>query len=372
MNRGTILHLFGWDKKFVLPFIDLVHKHFSNGQHRFIIYGSVDISELAPADDTVIYTSLLKNSLALAKEMRNAEKIILHGLFSNHLFYILAFQPWLLKKCCWVLWGGDLYVHNKKNKDWRWFKNEFFRKIVIKRLSLITTTVPGDYELVKKWYKTKARYIQNLMYNSHLSRQCTSDIPSKNKTIIVQIGNSSDPSNNHREVIDKLANCTKKEFVVFAPLSYGDEGYRKEIISYGLEKLGKNFIPMTDFISFSQYNKYLTSVDVAIFNHKRQQGMGNLIGLLSLGKKVYIRSDVTPWDYINGTGIIIYDTKGIFDLTPLDKAISKKNMEIASKVFSEKKLVSSWNSIFNHHFSDTGRAFGGDKEIHSNMHRATK
>ena len=193
------------------------------------------------------------------------------------------------------------------------------------------------------------------MYYSHIARQCPTEIASEKKITAVQIGNSSDPSNNHREIIDKLANYTKNNFVVFAPLSYGDECYKKEIISYGLKKLGKNFIPITNFIPFSQYTEYLTSVDVAIFNHKRQQGMGNIIGLLSLGKKVYIRSDTTPWKYMNKIGITSFDTKGTLDLDPLDDAISKKNIEIALEVFSEKKLVSSWNIIFNHPFADIGQ-----------------
>ena len=355
MNQGTILHLLPWDKKFVLPFIDLVHKHFDNGLHRFIVYGLVGTDELTLSNDTTICTNLLKNSYALSKSMHNAEKIILHGLFNIHLVYILAFQPWLLKKCCWVLWGGDLYVHNKKNKDWHWFRKELFRKIVIKHLSLITTTVPGDYELVKEWYNTKAQFIQNLMYYSHIARLGSSERVGDNKIVMVQIGNSSDPSNNHREIINNLANYTKNDFVVFAPLSYGDECYKKEIISYGIKRLGNKFIPITNFVSFSQYTEYLKSIDVAIFNHKRQQGMGNLIGLLSLGKKVYIRSDVTPWKYMNELGITLYDTKGKLDLNILDDAISKRNMEIATKVFSENKLVSSWNIIFNQPFSDIGR-----------------
>ena len=114
MNKESILHLFGWDKKFVLPFIDLVHKHFDDGRHKFIIYGSVGSEEVPPSNDIFICTNLLKNSCVVAKKMHNAEKIILHGLFNCHLLYILALQPWLLKKCCWVLWGGDLYAHNKK------------------------------------------------------------------------------------------------------------------------------------------------------------------------------------------------------------------------------------------------------------------
>lgn len=356
MKQGTILHLFGWDKKFMPPFRDFIHKHFADGRHRFIVYGAVPPGELTPSSDTVIYPSLLKNSFAVSRAMHKAEKIILHGLFSSHLFYILAFQPWLLKKCCWVIWGGDLYVRDTREKDWRWVKNEFFRKIVFSNISLITTTVPGDYKLVKKWYKTKARFVQNLMYYSHLARQISSERISKEKSVVIQIGNSGDSSNNHKELIDKLSNCKNTNFIVYAPLSYGDEKHISEVKSYGFNKLGTFFVPITEFMPFLKYTEYLRSIDVAIFNHRRQQGMGNLIGLIGLGKKVYIRSDVTPWEYFNELGITIYDTKGELSLVPLNDSISKRNKDIARKEFSEEKLISSWNAIFNCPFYEIGRA----------------
>jgi dTDP-N-acetylfucosamine:lipid II N-acetylfucosaminyltransferase len=347
VSQGTILHLFHWDKKFAPPFRDLIHEHFADGRHKFVVYGEVEPDALPASADTVVYRSLLKNFSSLSRAMHRAEKIILHGLFNHHMFYILALQPWLLKKCCWVIWGGDLYFHEAEQKDIHWKRCELARQFVIKRLPLVTTTVPGDYLLVREWYKTKARYIQNLMYSSHICRQVLPCDDEENDILVIQIGNSADPSNNHKEIIDKLSALKANNFVVYAPLSYGNKSYADEVIAYGLGKLGDRFIPLTAFMPFEKYNDYLRRVDMVIFNHMRQQAMGNTIALLSLGKMVWLRSDVTPWSYFNELGLNVYDSKGQLQLCKLPPHKKLANIELCKKVFSERALVSAWRRVFN-------------------------
>ncbi|HEX4343265.1 MAG TPA: TDP-N-acetylfucosamine:lipid II N-acetylfucosaminyltransferase [Verrucomicrobiae bacterium] len=351
MSQGTILHLFHWDKKFAPPFRDMIHEHFADGRHKFVIYGNVEPDAMEVSADTVIYSRLLKNFFSLSRAMHRAEKIILHGLFNSNPIYILALQPWLLKKCCWVIWGGDLYAHEAKQKSWRWKKYESLREFVIKRLPLITTTVPGDYLLVEEWYGTKARFIQNLMYTSHIYRQVSPCNDKENDKLVIQIGNSADPSNNHKEIIDKLSALNANNFVVYVPLSYGNESYRDEVIAYGLSKLGDRFIPLTTFMSFEQYNNYLRGVDIVIFNHMRQQAMGNTIALLSLGKTVWLRSDVTPWSYFNELGLNVYDSKVQLHLCKMPRDKRQQNIELCTEIFSEKALLSAWKAIFNKPFS---------------------
>lgn len=325
MNQGIILHLFGWDKKFVLPFRKFVQKNFADNRHRFIIYGAIDTDVDTQSLDTVTHRSLLRNLFTVSRDLNAANKIILHGLFNGHLLYILTLQPWLLKKCHWVIWGGDLYEHEASRNDWRWQKNEFVRRFLIKRLGHLVTYVPGDAQLARKWYGAKGQYHECLMYTSNVYHDY--EVKAQpHTTVNIQIGNSADPSNNHFEILEKLKPFRDQDIAIYAPLSYGDQAHAKSVIDAGIGIFGNKFKPMTDFMPFAKYLEFLGQIDIAVFAHKRQQAMGNTITLLGLGKKVYMRSDVTPWTMFDKLGIKVFD-------------FSTLNSELISKDIQERNIV---------------------------------
>jgi dTDP-N-acetylfucosamine:lipid II N-acetylfucosaminyltransferase len=344
LSQGTILHLFHWDKKFAPPFRDLIHEHFADGRHKFVVYGDVEPDALPASADTVVYRSLLKNFSSLSRAMHRAEKIILHGLFNHHMFYILALQPWLLKKCCWVIWGGDLYFHEAEPKSLGWKKVEVFRSFVIKRLGHFLTYVPGDYELAKQWYGAKGQYHECLMYPSNVYNGHAVKT-TQHSTINIQIGNSADPSNNHLEVLERLMPYRDQDIAIYVPLSYGNKDHAAAVIKAGTEMFGKKFIPLTEFMPFDQYLEFLGNIDIAIFNHKRQQAMGNAIALLGLGKKVYMRNDVTSRSMFAEIGVKIFDISEI-DIAPLSDNLRSTNHGQIANTFSKCRLRKQLEDVF--------------------------
>jgi dTDP-N-acetylfucosamine:lipid II N-acetylfucosaminyltransferase len=279
--------------------------------------------------------------------MYKAKKIILHGLFDPRLILLLAFQPWLIKKTCWAIWGGDLYSYRKKNINWsNWLKENFFKYMLARKIPLITTTVPGDFQLAQYYYKTSAEYISNLMYPSHLARFNEVNNANKGKEVVIQIGNSADPENNHLEIIDKLEKFKNDNIKVYAPLSYGDKKYGDAISRYGKIKFGEKFVPMREILKFEEYNNYLSKIDIVIFNHKRQQAMGNTIGLLSYGKKVYLRKDITPWKFFKDMKLSIFDSTAELSMELLDEKTKDDNVKICREEFCEMKLFEAWDIIF--------------------------
>lgn len=296
MNQN-ILHIGPCDK-FIPPFIEFVKDNFDFSKHEFLLSNSMSENEFISYPNVKLSgkdkVSKIRHYASVISKMRQADKIILHSLFDIKIVQILFFSPWLLKKCYWVMWGGDLYVHSLGKRTRYWYKNEFFRRPVIKNMGHLVTYIKGDVDLARKWYGATGEYHECLMYLSNTYKAL--DIPNiKSSTINIQIGNSADPSNNHIEILDKLLPFKDKNIRIYAPLSYGDKAHAKEVISTGKELFGDKFIALTDFMPFEEYLKFLGSIDIAIFNHKRQQAMGNTITLLGLGKTVFIRSDTTQW-----------------------------------------------------------------------------
>jgi dTDP-N-acetylfucosamine:lipid II N-acetylfucosaminyltransferase len=287
-------------------------------------------------------TSLLDNA-------NKADKIILHGLFDPWVVLFFTFNPWLLKKCYWIIWGGDLYRFQRSKMNAMDRVYEAARKTVIQNIGHLVTYIPGDVNLARQWYGAKGVYHDCIVYPSNTVDDIMtigkSVENSQAKTINILLGNSADPSNNHIGALEKLLPYKDKDLKIYAPLSYGNQENAKLVIKTAKEWFGDSFIPLTSFMPLAEYLSFLKCIDVAIFNHNRQQGMGNTITLLALGVKVFMRSDVAQWRFFNDLNIGIYDINEISIDAMLSSAPSD-NIEIVQERFSKIQLHTQLSLIF--------------------------
>jgi len=332
MNKNFIVHIVVIEK-FIPPFVDFVNEYFDMKKHLFVVLGKRDDTFGKLDAENMVFIDKNIKALKLILYMNRADKIILHGLWSHRLNQVLFINPWLYKKCYWVMWGGDFYFPEKQSS---------LQRYTIKKINHFVTYIKGDYDLVKKWYGAKGTYHECFMYTSNLYKDY--DMPEvKHQNINIQVGNSADPTNNHSEAFDKLEKYKDTNINIYVPLSYGDKEYAKEVIIQGKRIFGDKFKPLVDFMSFENYLDFLANIDIAIFAHERQQAMGNTITLLGLGKKVYMRSDVTPWSFFNTIDVKIFDLENI-NLDLFNEKLT--NQKIIKEYFSEENLVFQWKSIF--------------------------
>lgn len=348
-----ILHVCGLDK-FIPPFIDFIEKNFDFNNHYFWLSGS-HVRFSVKQESSVYKVKKGKHwqalgLLKLVKLMHRSEKIILHGLFNMKVVLLLFLMPWLLKKCYWVIWGGDLYVYQLGIRKWKWKFKEVFRRPVIKNMGHLITYIPGDVELARKWYGARGEYHECLMYLSNVVDpkiiHMKDDEVKTHAGLNILVGNSADPSNNHIETLQKLMPYKDEEIKIYVPLSYGDQQHAQRVIKQGKEWFGEKFIPVTSFISFDEYIFFLKNIDIAIFNHERQQAMGNTIALLSMGKKVIMQEHVSQFVMLKGLGFEVKALGKLADLNMLESVSSKKNIDIACSAFSFDRLVKQYSIIF--------------------------
>lgn len=345
----NILHIFkNTNEKFYNPFISFINDNFNPDNHYFMIekYTDKDSEFSVAANVELVH---IRKYLNLIKRLYTSDKIILHSLMSPRLVLLLFFQPWLLKKCYWAIWGADLYYYKYRQRNLKSYIYEQMRKKIIKNLNGLITHIKNDYELAKKWYRTRGTYYYSCLYPSNLYKNYTLNDETINcKETHIQVGNSADPSNNHFEVLDKLYKYKDLDIEIICPLSYGNKEYARQVVEYGNEKFGHKFIPITEFLSFDKYLDLLTKTDIAIFNHNRQQALGNIITLLGLGKKVYIRKEITTWQFCIDHDLKVYCANDEFDEIFVDTPmyVKKNNIERIKTQFSEEKLVNDWDAVF--------------------------
>lgn len=330
--KNNILHIMK-PEKFNVPFIDFMKKNFDISSHKFLFLSKPQYDYGMTKAYKVIW--IKNNYFKLLKEMYFADKIILHGLWKKKFFIFLFLNPWLLKKCYWIIWGGDLYP--LENQSW-------IKKQVIKNMGHFITYIKGDYELTQKWYGANGKYHECFMYPSNLYKEY--NIKQKeHSTINIQVGNSGFETNNHRDILDQLKKYQDENIKIFVPLSYGNQEYAKEVISYGKGIFGDKFIPLTEFMPFEKYLEFLSEIDIAIFAHKRQQAMGNTITLLGLGKKVYMRSDITPWQLFKDIDVKVFDLESI-EIEVINVEIQKENQLKIKEYFSKENYLNQLQNLF--------------------------
>lgn len=346
MKRATVLHIVEFEK-FIPPFIDLVRQHLARERHQFFfVHGGEKYPDEADQSDITRlsdFPSRLRGLLHLSARMRAADKIVLHGLTHARLIVPLYLQRWLLPKTYWIIWGQDLYTYQSPVRTRSWRMKEFFRRPVIRGIGHLVTYVPGDVGLARQWYGATGRLEHCILYPSNQFNELALEPVSHEGTHIL-IGNSADPSNHHAEILQALLPWRDQAIHITAPLSYGDARHAEAIASLGRKMFGTQFTALRDFMPYTEYLRLLSSVDIAIFNHDRQQGMGNIISLLGLGKTVYMRPGTTSWAALTALGAQVR-TLDHFDLDPLSDAEMATNRRVIREHFSRERLVQQLQQI---------------------------
>jgi len=326
----------------ISQFIEFMNERFDLSAHEFRVFGEharCPVNQVNNVyEPSTTRLGRARSYFGLILSMCSAKKIILHGL-SQRVVRILWAMPWLLKKCYWVMWGGDLYSYKFEDRNWSWILREFFRRSVVRNMGFLVTGTFGDVELARKWYGAKGKYIRCFNYPSNIYKPHYA-LEKKHSAINIQIGNSADPTNNHVDIFEKLEVFKNEDIRIFVPLSYGDKEYAAKIVARGKEVFGDKFIPLTEFMPLKEYLNFLVEIDIAVFNHRRQQAFGNIITLLGLGKKVYINSESTLNGVFQDFGIIIYDVIDL-DIELLGNKARFSNIEKVKDRFSEESLVQS-------------------------------
>lgn len=305
--------------------------------------------------------------LKLFRSASKSSRVVLHFLSPNFkmilVYLVIVFLK--KKKVTWVLWGGDLYynfgvVTVPGTDKISWKIRKFLLKFIVRNLDEIACLLKEDYNLAVEVTGTKAKY-RHLFYPNPVNLEKVHQFSLHRNSafesdayISVLVGNSADPSNNHLEVFEALQRLPEEEKMklrIICPLAYGNFRYAAEVKNYGERSFGNRFVGIYELQEPEEYAKLLSTVNVAIFNHRRQQALGNILALLAAGKTVFIRSDTTTWKFLKSNNLKVFDTiellaKPELIFKYLDKEFVKQNSEIVVNKFGYERCLHLWEQAF--------------------------
>ena len=348
-SKKKILHILTPDK-FTLPFIGMVNKEFGPANHLFLCTSDPNTSFPGGAANVRFLRNpyrkyFVQNTALFFRCISNATRIILHG--NPLLFYFIVF-PWLPARTYWVIYGYEIDdSHVRIERTWA---ERFVRWFVLRRIGGHITHIEGDSGHVNRLFKSKAKFFYSPIYLSNVSgpHAAANDKEERLKPPVrILAGNNTSPTNNHESIFKMLLPYKEEDIEIYCPLSYGlYNDYRDHVIAMGREYFGSRFIAMTEFMKPEEYLDFIEGIDIAVFNHQRQEGMGVIIQLLNYGKIVYMNGTTTSYKSFINRGFRVFDNSLILKEGLFKYRDVSDNPRLTEIYYSYNELVSSWGRIF--------------------------
>jgi hypothetical protein len=324
--------------KFTIPTVNFINGHFLQEDNLFLVRTAIP--------EHYRYLNFPENAIQYSCNLLNPKdfidkKLIFHSLFDEQCVHWLYNNPYLLNHSYWMIWGGDLY--NAPNDE----INTFVRKNIYGIGSFC------DNDLVKEKYGSNHVFFDTNMAMAPISitsENKINKIRNKNDATVIQINNSADDST--LEMLDILSKFKNENVQIRTVLSYGKVQFNQYIINKGKELFGDKFSYIAKMISPDDYLKYLADNDILILCQNRQQGGGNATTSLQLGKKVFIKSDVTTTQYFENNGIKIFDSNKIKDMNfnefcEISGETIANNIKFIELLIDDEQVIRNISTVFN-------------------------
>lgn len=298
------------------------------------------------------------------------EERSLWGLFGNPLFkkrlkscsFILldyaslsalyGLAPYL-KRTVVQFWGGDLHsiIHPERALKVARSRAALF---ALKRCAGYLTLTKMEYQKLAATADLKGFHLLGgVGAPKRVLKETYLQIPHMQRGSRVLLGNSATESGRHKDAIDRLSKFKSCGIELYVPLSYGNSDYAKEITEYGCRIFGQNFHPVTEYMDKHEYAHFLSTMDVAVFNYERQQGLGNLFQLFLSGAKVYLAREGDLFDHFSQLGFKVFSFESISSLDcssflHYDARDRDRNSLLASPEETWGRWMSNWSEIRNY------------------------
>ena len=367
-------------------FIDFFHRmclEVGGGEHTFFVVanersqlryikstpikGTVDLSpakreimrlEMAKQDCIVIHF-LNAVSAATVMEAPPGPMVVWSGWGSDYADLLPGGRPALLgprtrqlyrEHCAGILRQRPIDgVRELVRPHWMRFARPMQWGGVFRRVDYFSAPIEADFIALKASLGScfRAEFLQ-LNYGS-VGSSCSA-IPMAEDARDILVGNSASVTNNHLEVFQRLSRSDFRDRRIVVPLSYGDPWYRDRICDAGRSMFGPNFVPIVDFLPLQEYLAVQSQCAFGVFNHVRQEGLGNVIAMVSAGSKVVMHPDSPVRKMLALRGCVLGSTGAndgpiaLSSLTPHQRA---SNRAIIESVWGDQAVLENFKRFAN-------------------------
>lgn len=367
-EKIPVLHIVTAAPQNARGIMEFIHDRNKDKTHYFLFDSTTQILTTWPEWRKYQYCGLFlpgKSKLAryryIKQVMERADKIVLYGMyFTRKIYYfLLHWNPHLLKKFTWIEWGADLY-------EWKLPETSFVNRLMNKlgqelrdKIPQVVLTFPVDELLFRRNHGDYAETIPLGLpcIRPMLPRIDEAYSPKRTDALRIQVGHNGLLATNQIRTLDALSKFKDEDIQVVIPLAYniGDlkniidkKAYKNAVISVAKYHFGKKAVPFVNMIKLDYYMKYLWSVDIIIFDLERPCGIGNLFFMIYMGKKVFLPADSDYYRFLTDKGIKVYDTNRIPEMSyeEFSAPAEQSNLDFLFELYDFDKNNEMWRCLF--------------------------
>jgi dTDP-N-acetylfucosamine:lipid II N-acetylfucosaminyltransferase len=376
MGQSMNLHIIPDEAFFVDIFIELLWNAAPDWQNKCVVNSA---TQPVYVQSNVPYARYgTQEFTEIVGDLAQYDRVFIHFLTDDMCKLIVDAR--LPTRFFWVFWGADLYRHIRYSlydaetyellvrrrmitrryefvsffTNW---KRRHIRRLAIKKVEYILHYNRSEYDLILENFSTQAKY-SFFFYLNVIPWPLLNEEPDTSMQIatkvklgvpldstMILLGNSGAETNNHLPILRQFALDTSRNERIIVPLSYGNPVYISYLVEEGKRLLGERFVPVLEYLSPADYAHILKCCDFGIFNAHRAQGVGNIIALLFLGKRIFLNRKARIYDFLQENNVFIEPVEKLKDLSNglllpgLSQQLMQDNKKRIYQLFSEQAAL---------------------------------
>ena len=370
------LHLMPMQSTFDDSMVTILNQNFPAEENLFIVP--------APRKALTGVSNCIVDPDAFTSEYINNHFTEYKHIFMHSLYLppaeLLRVSDEAAKRITWIVWGHDLYSVRKKEerslkksihntihyfkkllrgtfiKEWQ-HKKAVRRKVA--QFERIGIGFPYDERMIRKKYGKKMPVVYGpVMSNSNMDllKKMRKENEKLAHTLLgehpvrILIGHSGFDFLEHEKYLRKLSAYKNDNIHIYMVLAYGASPEKIKYLSnlanqlFGREKV----TVQTEMMSLSEYNAFLSTIDIAIFPFRHQSALGNTKRMAYMGTKLYFDPrGVLAKGFLEG-GVETFDCRCIGKI-PFSKFIESPSLPSLDAplffAFEKSRSVEAWKTL---------------------------
>lgn len=353
LKKVKYLHIMP-DSKYTIDFVDRIQQLYPIKDHYFIVHGCDNFSKYNLKNGIIVKRVGIRELSLILRLSNSVKQVYLQSLYIDKwMLLLVSFISLMIKRrFSWFVWSADLHVEYEREQKIKGLMiskrvKRWCRKKIIKNLDKIIVQVHGDYKYAVHVYETSAKEVQAFYAYNLPDDKAVKQAESSKEQVLV--GHSASERVRHCETFKKLSDLGYSGEVI-SVLSYGGSPeYVEKVVQCGKRLFGKRFHPILNWFSYEEYINMLSQIRAAIFPANRQNGIGNIMYLVYLGKKVFVAPENGILGYLKEEGVRIFELNDMTScsiLEPLTKEEIERNRSIVEQQCSDESFKQRWDKVF--------------------------